>query len=183
MNPSGKLSVSFPHEVGNLPIYYDYLNSGRLTDPGVVGKDGQLYFGHQYVFGTPQPWFEFGYGLSYTSFHYLNLSLSATKVSASDSITATVHVKNSGQRDGAEAVQLYVKDMLASVDVPNMQLKGFKKEMIAAGQTATVIISLNVADCGLWNRQMQYVVEPGEFAVYIDASSLDLKANATFHVS
>ena len=183
VNPSGKLSVSFPHDVGNLPIYYDYLNSGRLTDPGIVGEDGQLYFGHQYVFGTPQPWFEFGYGLSYTSFHYSNVSLSATNVSASDSITATVHIKNAGDRNGAEVVQLYVKDMLASVDVPNIQLKGFEKVMISAGQTATVTIPLNVAECGLWNRQMQYVVEPGEFVVCVGASSLDLRANVTFHVS
>jgi beta-glucosidase len=94
-----------------------------------------------------------------------------------------VHVKNTGERDGAEVVQLYVKDMLASVDVPNIQLKGFEKVVIAAGQTETVTIPLKVADCGLWNRQMQYVVEPGEFVVYIGASSLDLRANATFHVS
>jgi beta-glucosidase len=183
VNPSGKLSVSFPHDVGNLPIYYDYLNSGRTTSPGFVGRDGQLYFGHQYVFGTPQPWFEFGYGLSYTTFHYSNVSLSATNVSASDSLTATVRIENTGGRDGAEVVQLYVKDLLASVDVPNIQLKGFEKVMIAAGQTATVTIPLNVADCGLWNRQMQYVVEPGEFGVYVGASSLDLRGNATFYVT
>lgn len=183
VNPSGKLSVSFPHDVGNLPIYYDYLNSGRVTSPGFVGGDGQLFFGHQYVFGTPQPWFEFGYGLSYTTFHYSNVTLSATNVSASDSITATVHVTNNGTRDGAEVVQLYVKDVVASVDVPNIQLKGFEKVMIAAGQTATVTIPLNVADCGLWNRKMQYVVEPGAFVVSVGASSLDLRGNATFYVS
>ena len=183
VSPSGKLSVSFPHDVGNLPIYYDYLNSGRSTDPGFVGKDGQLYFGHQYVFGTPQPWFEFGYGLSYTTFHYSNVSLSATNVSASDTITATVHIKNTGDRDGAEVVQLYVKDVLASVDVPNIQLKGFEKVMVPVGQIATVKIPLSVADCGLWNRKMQYAVEPGEFVVYVGASSLDLRGNASFYVS
>ena len=183
VNPSGKLSVSFPHDVGNLPIYYDYMNSGRTTSPGFVGGDGQLYFGHQYVFGTPQPWFEFGYGLSYSTFHYSNVTLSATKVSASDSITATIHVNNNGTRDGAEVVQMYVKDMLASVDVPNIQLKGFEKVMIPAGQTATVSIPLNVSDCGLWNRKMQYVVEPGEFQVYVGASSLDIRGNAPFYVS
>lgn len=183
VNPSGKLSVSFPYDVGNLPIYYDYLNSGRTTDPGFVGGDGQLYFGHQYVFGTPQPWYEFGYGLSYTTFHYANVTLSTTHVCASDSITATVHVKNNGTRDGAEVVQMYVKDMLASVDVPNIQLKGFEKVMIPAGQTATVTVPLNVSDCGLWNRKMQYVVEPGEFVVYVGASSLDLRGNASFYVS
>ena len=183
VNPSGKLSVSFPHDVGNLPIYYDYMNSGRPTDPGYVGADGQLYFGHQYVLGSPQPWLEFGYGLSYTTFHYSNVTLSSRNVSASDTITATVRVTNSGKRDGAEVVQLYIKDVLASVDVPNIQLKGFEKVMIAAGDTATVSIPLNVSDCGLWNRKIQYVVEPGEFIVYIGASSLDIRGNASYYVA
>ena len=183
VNPSGKLSVSFPHDVGDLPIYYDYLNSGRTTSPGFVGADGYLYFGHQYVFGTPQPWFEFGYGLSYTNFSYSNVTLSATNVSASDQITATVQVTNSGGRDGAEVVQMYVKDVLASVDVPNIQLKGFEKVFIPAGQTATVTVPLNVSDVGLWNRQMQYVVEPGQFTVYVGASSLDIRGQASFYVS
>lgn len=183
VNPSGKLSVSFPHNVGDIPIYYDYLNSGRTTDPGFVSADGTLYFGHQYVFGTPQPWFEFGFGLSYTTFDYSNVSLSATRVSATDTIIASVRVTNSGTRDGAEVVQMYVKDMLASVDVPNIQLKGFEKVMIPAGQTITVSIPLNVSDCGVWNSRMQYVVEPGEFVVYIGASSLDVRGHASFHVS
>ncbi|KAI9663740.1 MAG: hypothetical protein M1821_007230 [Bathelium mastoideum] len=183
VNPSGKLSVSFPHDVGDLPIYYDYLNSGRTTSPGFVGADGYLYFGHQYVFGTPQPWFEFGYGLSYTNFTYSNVTLSATNVSASDQLTATVKVTNSGGRDGAEVVQMYVKDVLASVDVPNIQLKGFEKVSIPAGQTETVTIPLNVSDVGLWNRQMQYVVEPGQFVVYVGASSLDIRGQASFYVN
>ncbi|KAL9091062.1 MAG: hypothetical protein Q9165_004989 [Trypethelium subeluteriae] len=183
VNPSGKLSVSFPHDVGDLPIYYDYLNSGRTTSPGFVGADGYLYFGHQYVFGTPQPWFEFGYGLSYTNFTYSNVTLSATNVSASDQITATVHVTNSGGKSGAEVVQMYVKDVLASVDVPNIQLKGFEKVFIHAGQTATVNLPLNVSDVGLWNKQMQYVVEPGQFIAYVGASSLDIRGQASFYVS
>lgn len=90
-------NIRIGSQVGNLPTYYDYLNSGRTTDPGFVGRDGELYFGHQYVFGTPQPWFEFGYGLSYTTFEYSKMSLSATNVSASDSLTAAVHVKNTGE--------------------------------------------------------------------------------------
>lgn len=182
-NPSGKLSVSFPHDVGTLPIYYDYLNSGRTTSPGFVGADGVLYFGHQYVLNTPQPWFPFGYGLSYTTFSYSNVSLSATNVSASSTITATVSVTNNGTRDGAEVVQLYVKDMLASVDVPNIQLKGFEKVMIGAGECVQVQIPLNVSNVGLWNRQMKYVVEPGEFVMFVGASSGDLRGNASFYVS
>ncbi|KAI9706992.1 MAG: hypothetical protein M1820_004580 [Bogoriella megaspora] len=183
VNPSGKLSVSFPHDVGDLPIYYDYLGSGRSVDPGFVGADGYLSFGHQYVFGTPRPWFEFGYGLSYTNFTYSNVTLSETSVGASSQITASVKVTNSGSRDGAEVVQLYVKDVLASVDVPNIQLKGFEKVLIPAGQTATVNIPLNVSDVGLWNQKMQYVVEPGQFIVYVGSSSLDIRGQASFNVS
>lgn len=182
VNPSGKLSVSFPHDVGTLPIYYDYLNSGRTTDPGFLGADGILYFGHQYVLNTPQPWFPFGYGLSYTNFTYSNVSLSATNVSSNDSITASISLTNSGDRDGAEVVQLYVKDMLATVDVPNMQLKGFEKVMLAAGETREVGIELNVSDGGLWNKKMECVVEPGEFVVYMGGSSADLGRNASFWV-
>ena len=183
VNPSGKLSVSFPHSVGDLPITYDYLNSARTVDPGYVGQDGQLYFGHQYVLGTPEAWFPFGYGLSYTTFKYSNVTLSATRVSATDSITASVRVTNTGRRDGAEVVQLYVKDVLATVNVPNIQLKGFEKAMIPAGETVTVTIPLNVGDCGLWNSRMQYVVEPGEFVISVGTSSLDLKGSASLHVS
>lgn len=183
VNPSGKLSVSFPHDVGTLPIYYDYLNSGRTTSPGFVGADGVLYFGHEYVLNTPQPWFPFGYGLSYSTFAYSNVSLSATNVTASSTLTATVSVTNNGTRDGAEVVQLYVKDVLASVDHPSIQLKGFEKVMIGAGETVQVTIPLDVSDVGLWDRSLQYVVEPGEFVVYVGASSGDLRGNASFWVS
>lgn len=182
-NPSGKLSVSFPHTVGALPIYYDYLNSGRATSPGLIGANGELVFGHQYVLNTPQPWFEFGFGLSYTTFEYSNVTLSQTNVSATDSITATVSVTNNGTVDGTEVVQMYVKDVLATVDVPNQQLKGFEKVVISAGQTVQVNIPLNVSDVGLWNRKMQYVVEPGQFAVLVGSSSLDIRGNASFYVS
>lgn len=182
VNPSGKLSVSFPHDVGTLPVYYDYLNSARTTDPGFLGEDGILYFGHQYVLNTPQPWFPFGYGLSYTNFTWSNVSLSATNVSSSDTITASISLTNGGERPGAEVVQLYVKDVLASVDVPNIQLKGFKKVFLDVGETREVSIDLNVSDVGLWDKKMEYVVEKGEFVVYLGASSADLGRNASFWV-
>ncbi|KAK4503429.1 hypothetical protein PRZ48_004344 [Zasmidium cellare] len=180
VNPSGKLSVSFPYDVGTLPVYYDYLNSGRTTDAGFLGEDGTLYFGHQYVLNTPQPWFPFGYGLSYTNFTWSNVSLSATNVSASDTITASVNLTNSGPRPGAEVVQLYVKDVLASVDVPNVQLKGFEKVFLEVGETREVRIDLHVSGVGLWDRKMEYVVEPGEFVVFMGSSSAERGRNASF---
>jgi beta-glucosidase len=182
VNPSGKLSVGFPYNVGTLPIYYDYLNSGRYVSPGMEYPNGTLVFGHQYVLNTPLPLYEFGYGKSYSSFQYSGLTLSKTNVSASDTITATVHVTNNSTRDGTEVVQLYVKDVISSVVVPNILLKGFSKVPIKAGATEQVDIPLNVADVGLWNLQMKYVVEPGDFQVFVGSSSADLRANATFSV-
>jgi beta-glucosidase len=179
VNPSGKLSVSFPYDVGTLPVYYDYLNSGRTTDPGAILENGTLQFGHQYVLNTPQPLYEFGYGKSYTTFEYSNVTLSQTKASATDTITATVNVKNNGTMDGKEVVQFYVQDVLASVAVPNVQLKGFKKVEIKAGESADVSVDLAVSDWGLWDVKMKYVVEPGEFVIWAGSSSLDLRGNAT----
>jgi len=183
VNPSGKLSVGFPYDVGTTPIYYDYLNSGRTVDAGKVYANGTLLFGHQYVLNTPLPLYEFGYGLSYSSFHYSNVSLSKTTASASDTITATVQVTNNSTKDGTEVVQLYVKDLISSVVVPNIVLKGFSKVEIAAGATETVSIDLAVQDLGLWDINMKYVVEPGDFVVWIGSSSKDLRGNATFTVA
>ena len=182
VNPSGKLSVGFPYDVGTTPIYYDYLNSGRTVSPGMIYPNGTLLFGHQYVLNTPVPLYEFGYGKSYSTFEYSGLTLSETKASTSDMITATVKVTNNSTRDGTEVVQLYVSDLISSVVVPNVQLKGFSKVPIAAGKTETVSIPLAVQDLGLWNINMQYVVEPGNFTVFVGSSSADFRANATFAV-
>ncbi|KAL9115369.1 MAG: hypothetical protein Q9227_000690 [Pyrenula ochraceoflavens] len=181
--PSGKLSVSFPRDVGTMPSYYDYLNSGRPVDPGMMTSNGSLVFGHQYVLNNPTPWYEFGYGKSYTTFQYSNVSLSARNVSASGTLTASVTVSNTGNYDGQEVVQMYVQDMVSSVTVPNKQLKGFQKVMIKKGSSQTVSIPVNVADLGLWDVDMKYVVEPGDFAVWMGSSSTDLRGNATFTVS
>ena len=182
VNPSGKLSVSFPYDVGTLPIYYDYLNSGRYTEAGKIWPNGTLQFGHQYVLNNPQPLYEFGYGLSYSNFTYSNITLSKTEVSASDKITATVSVTNEGEWDGKEVVQVYVQDVIASIVVPNIELKGFKKVLVPAGQTVDVDIDLDVAKWGLWNGTMKYVVEKGDFVVHVGASSKDLRANGTVTV-
>lgn len=182
VNPSGKLSVSFPYDVGTLPIYYDYLNSGRYTEPGAILPNGTLVFGHQYVLHNPQPLYEFGYGLSYANFTYSDLTLSKTEVSASDTITATVSVTNTASVDGKEVVQVYLQDVLASVVVPNIELKGFKKVLVKAGETVDVSIELNVGSWGLWNQKMEYVVEKGDFKVHVGASAKDLRVNGTVTV-
>ncbi|CAO2650861.1 Nn.00g091580.m01.CDS01 [Neocucurbitaria sp. VM-36] len=182
VNPSGKLSVSFPYDVGTLPIYYDYLNSGRYTDPGAILPNGTLQFGHQYVLNTPQPLYEFGYGLSYANFTYSNVTFSKTEVSADEVITATFSVSNTSPVDGKEVVQFYVQDVLSSIVVPNIELKGFKKILIKAGETVDVSVELDVRKWGLWNRKMEYVVEKGDFVVHVGSSSKDLRANGTVTV-
>jgi beta-glucosidase len=181
-NPSGKLSVGFPYDVGTTPIYYDYLNSGRGVAPGMAYPNGTLVFGDQYVLNTPVPLYEFGYGKSYSTFKYSNLELSKTNASTSDTITATVQVTNNSTRDGTEVVQLYIQDLITSVAVPNIVLKGFSKVPIAAGKTETVNIPFNVGDLGLWNINMQYVVEPGDFLIIVGSSSADFRSNATLTV-
>ncbi|KAI1369789.1 glycoside hydrolase family 3 protein [Xylaria arbuscula] len=183
VNPSGRLSVSFPYDVGTTPIYYDYLNSARASpDPGAAYPNGTLVFGHNYVLSTPLPLYSFGHGLSYSTFSYSNLALSQETASASDTITVTVDVTNDSDRDGAEVVQLYVKDVISSVVVPNKELKGFSKVNIKAGATETVSIELKVEALGLWDLSMKYVVEPGAFTIAVGHSSDDLRANATLTV-
>ena len=160
------------------------MTSGRPTDAGSISANGTLTFGHQYVLNNPQPLYEFGYGLSYSNFSYSNVTLSATSgVSANDTVTATVSVSNQGTMDGMEVVQAYVQDVISSVEVPNRALKGFKKVLVPAGKTVDVQIPLNVSGLGLWDVGMKYVVEPGEFVVWVGSSSLDLRGNASFTVA
>ncbi|CAG8206212.1 unnamed protein product [Penicillium olsonii] len=184
-NPSGKLSVSFPRYVGDLPIFYDYLNSGRsIGDSGKEYDNGTLVFGHQYVLGDPTPWYPFGYGKSYSTFKYGTVKVDKKAISASDkTITVSVDVTNTHKtRDGTEVVQVYIQDDIASVVVPNRQLKGFNKVVIPAGKTKTVKIPVKVDELGVWNTRMKYVVEPGNFTVLVGSSSEDIRGNSTFTV-
>jgi len=184
-NPSGRLAVGFPYDVGTAPAYYDYLNSGRAAvDPGVAADDGSLRFGSSYVLASPLPLYEFGFGRSYSAFAYSGLRLAPASAPAAGNATVavSVDVTNTSGRDGAEVVQLYVRDVIASVVVPNLQLRAFAKVDIAAGQTKTVVLRLRVAELGLWDINMKYVVEPGDFTVFVGSSSRDLRANATLTV-
>jgi beta-glucosidase len=174
VNPSGKLAVGFPQDIGTSPVFYDYLNSGRTINPGQINEDGSIFFGNQYVTSTPEPLYEFGYGKTYSTFSYSNLTLSTKTASVGDTVIATARVWNSSKRDGAEVVQLYVEDLISSVVVPNRQLKGFKKIFIKAGESEEVNIPVKVEDLGLWDIRMKYVVEPGEFRFWVGSSSKDL---------
>jgi beta-glucosidase len=183
INPSGKLSVSFPYDIGTTPIYYDHLSSARASpNPGREYSNGTLVFGNNYVLEDPTAMYEFGYGQSYSKFEFSSISVSTEIASADDTVTVSVDVTNTSERDGAEVVQLYVKDVISSVEVARYSLKGFKKVMVKAGETKTVEIDLQVQQWGLWNRKMQYVVEPGDFLLMVGTSSEDFIGNVTVTV-
>ncbi|KAL2784742.1 glycoside hydrolase superfamily [Aspergillus keveii] len=155
-NPSGRLPVSFPRDEGSLPVTYDYLASGRRkVSPGSIASD--------------EPWYSFGYGLSYSQFEYSKGSVypEYSHRSSDKNIKVQVDVQNLSNRDGHEVIQVYVTDLVSSVETPNKQLKAFKKVMIRAGETERVEVEIDIESLGVWNQEMQYVVEPGEFVAHI----------------
>ncbi|KAL7269435.1 hypothetical protein RUND412_007907 [Rhizina undulata] len=181
-NPSGKLSVSFPRDIGTVPSYYDYLKGSRYVDAGMQYDNGTLVFGHQYILDSPLPWYPFGFGRSYSTFEFSDVVVDKTNVTADATVTATLKVKNTSQIDGTEVVQLYVTDQVASVVTPNMELKGFKKIFLKAGEEKEAAIPVDVASLGVWNTRRQYVVEKGEFVVKVGDNSLGIKSTASFWV-
>ncbi|RDC57360.1 glycosyl hydrolase [Pedobacter chinensis] len=172
-NPSGKLPISFPKSTGNTPAYYNYLP----TERGFYGSPGtENTPGRDYVFAKPGALWPFGYGLSYTKFEFNNLNISRKKVLSSDSITVSIQVKNSGQRDGAEVVQLYVRDLVSSVATPVQALKGFRKVFLKAEEEQIVTLQLPVNELYLYNKDLKRVVEPGDFEIQLGAASNDIRA-------
>ena len=165
VNPGGKLPVSFPVNLGQVPIYYNHEPTGRPCD--ATSKYNSRYRD----LNTCDPLYSFGYGLSYTTFDISNLQLSSATMSPSGSIKATVDVKNTGSRTGDEVVQLYIHDPVASISQPVRRLQGFERVTLAAGQTKTVSFTLNRNDVGFYNNSGKFVVEPGQIDVYVGDSS------------
>ena len=184
-NPSGKLSVSIPHDVGTTPSYYDFLKGGRYIDAGHEYENGTLVFGHQYVLSSPKPLYPFGFGRSYSKFEFGTVELDRVNATATDTVTVRVPIRNAGKRDGTEVVQVYVTDKVASVVVPNMELKGFKKVALKAGEKKVVKVDIDVAGLGVWDMKRQYVVEKGEFIVKIagGGGADGIVGNASFWVN
>jgi len=164
VNPSGKLPVSFPKTVGQSPVYYNHKPSARgyYHMPGSLEKPGR-----DYVFLDTKPLFEFGHGLSYTQFEYSDLKVSAEKIRPHESVTVTVNVKNAGDREGKEVVQLYVTDLVSSVTTPVKQLQGFEKVSIKPGEIKQVSFTLTSRNLSLIGEGMKETVEPGYFEVSI----------------
>lgn len=175
VNPSGRLNATFPQSVGHIPVTYDYKPSakGINREPGTPEKPGR-----DYVFSSPDPLFPFGHGLSYTDFEYSDMEISGDRFD-SDGITVSVNVKNTGNREGKEVVQLYVNDKASTVTTPVMALKRFRKINLAPGQSERVSFTIAPDDLGLWNKEMKYVTEPGEFEFMFGRSSEDIKCRKT----
>ena len=164
VNPGGKLPVTFPRTVGQVPIYYNHMNTGRPPNPSDR-------FTSKYIDAPWTPLYPFGYGLSYTQFRFSNLQLSRTRIHPDGSLTVSVEVENAGRRSGDEVAQLYIRDMSASRSRPVKELKGFQRISLAPGQRRHLEFTLSAEQLGFYNRDMKFVVEPGEFKVWVGADS------------
>lgn len=168
-NPSGKLPVTFPRSVGQIPTYYNHLSIGRPFTPGKPGN-----YTSQYFDDTTGPLFPFGYGLSYTSFSLSDMALSSTTLNATGKLDASVMVKNTGKRDGETVVQLYIQDVTGSMIRPVKELKNFQKIMLKAGEQKVVHFTISEDDLKFYNAQLKYAAEPGKFNVQIGLDSQDV---------
>jgi len=171
VNPSGKLSATFPQNLGQVPIYYNHKNTGR---PLPKGKWFQK-FRSNYLDVSNEPLYPFGYGLSYTTFDYGKMKLSSTSLSGNETLTVSVPVTNSGDREGKEVVQLYIRDMAGSVTRPVKELKGFQKIDLKAGETQTVTFTITPDDLKFYNYDLKYDWEPGEFEIMVGGNSRDVQ--------
>jgi beta-glucosidase len=174
-NPGGKLSVTFPKTVGQIPLNFPFKPGSQAGQPG-VGPNG---YGNTRVVG---PLYPFGYGLSYTTFEYSNLQLSATTIQSQADIKVKFDVKNTGEMEGDEIVQLYLKDEVSSVTTYESQLRGFERVHLKSGETKTVEFTLHPDDLKLLDINMNWTVEPGTFKVMVGSSSVDIHLSAGFEV-
>lgn len=168
-NPSGKLPITIPRSVGQIPTYYNHLSIGRPFTPGKPGN-----YTSQYFDDTTGPLFPFGFGLSYTDFSLSDMALSSTTLNKTGKLDASVTVKNTGKRDGETVVQLYIQDVTGSMIRPIKELKNFQKVMIKAGEQKVVHFTITEDDLKFYNSQLKYGAEPGKFNVQIGLDSQDV---------
>ncbi|GHA41810.1 glycosyl hydrolase [Salinimicrobium marinum] len=174
-NPSGKLPMTFPRNIGQTPIYYNHGNTGRPVDP--QPGDNMVFWSH-YMDVENTPLYPFGFGLSYTTFEYDNLQLNKNSYKRNEPVEVSVQVTNTGEYDGKEVVQLYIRDLYGSIIRPVKELKGFELTELQKGETKTVNFVLSEKELGFYNAQGEYVIEPGEFEVFVGGNSMEtLKAS------
>lgn len=172
VNPSGKLTTTFPQNVGQIPLYYNHKNTGRPL------ADGKWFekFRSNYLDVSNDPLYPFGFGLSYSNFDYSDVKLSSTQIDANGELTASVTVTNNSKVDGAEVVQLYIRDVVGSVTRPVKELKGFEKVFIKAGESKTVNFKITPEMLKFYDYDLNFVFEPGDFDVMIGGNSRDVKS-------
>lgn len=171
VNPSGKLTTTFPQNVGQVPLYYAHKNTGRPLEEGKWFSK----FRSNYLDVSNDPVYPFGYGLSYTSFSYSDIKLSSTSLKGNQTLTASVTVTNTGKYDGKEVVQLYIRDVVGSVTRPVKELKGFQKVDVKAGESKTVTFNITPNDLKFYNYDLKHDWEAGEFQIMIGGNSRDVK--------
>jgi beta-glucosidase len=171
-NPSGKLTLTFPRNVGQIPIYYGAKNTGRPMDPNNK-------YSSKYLDVENTPLYPFGYGLSYTNFEYSDIILNKSKISPTEKLDVTVYVRNGGEYDGEEVTQLYIQDMVASITRPLKELRAFRKSFLKVASAKQVVFTLSVEDLKFFNKDMKWTYEPGEFKVFVGTNSSDVR-EATF---
>ncbi|NQD69913.1 beta-glucosidase BglX [Sphingobacterium shayense] len=169
VNPSGKLPATFAQNVGQLPLYYSQKNTGRPLAEGAWFQK----FRSNYLDVSNEPLYPFGYGLSYTTFDYSDLTISKTSITKEDSLTASVKVTNTGNYDGQEIVQLYIRDLVASQTRPIKELKGFDKITLKKGESETISFVISPDDLKFYNQQLELITEPGVFKILIGPNSRD----------
>jgi len=172
VNPSGKITATFPKNVGQIPIYYSHKNTGRPL------AEGQWFqkFRSNYLDVDNAPLYPFGYGMSYTTFNYSDISLSKNSFKAGESITVSVTVSNTGKVVGKEVVQLYTRDLVGSITRPVKELKGFQKIALEPGESKKVDFIISADDLKFYNANLEYVAEPGDFNVFVGGNSRDVHA-------
>ncbi|QCX37677.1 glycosyl hydrolase [Aureibaculum algae] len=179
VNPSGKLTVSVPKSVGHVPVFYNYKPSGRgfYRNPGSLEKPGR-----DYVFSSPDPLFPFGHGLSYTDFEYSDLKVEDTSVDMNGMIVLSLNIKNTGKVSGKEVIQVYFNDKVSSVTTPVKVLKEFKKVTLNPSELKTISFSIPMSEFGLYDKDMNYIIEPGEFDIMVGSSSDDIRLQKTITI-
>lgn len=166
VNPSGKLTMSFPQNVGQCPIYYNHYNTGR---PHIH----DLRYVSRYQDIPTESFYAFGFGLSYCNFKYKNLKLDKKEIKENDAITVTFEVENQSNNEGYEVIQLYIQDLYASVVRPVKELKAFKKQYFKPHETRVIKFKIDVEMLKFWNERLQYKAEEGEFKIYVGPNSVD----------
>jgi beta-glucosidase len=168
-NPSGKLTTTWPQNVGQIPLYYNHKNTGRPLEGPWFQK-----FRSNYLDVSNDPVYPFGYGLSYTHFSYSNLTLSSTTLKGAQTLKASVTVTNDGPATGKETVQLYIRDLVGSITRPVKELKGFQKITLNAGESRNVAFDITPEDLKFYNSELKYDWEPGEFVIMVGGNSRDV---------